>query len=624
MCNEITIFISSVMNEEFNNDRDAVERAINSLGAKAWRFEGCPASTQPPATEYLSKIDDCTLFIVLLSDDITTPVKFEFVHADVLNKPILVFLKANVSRSNNLTEFMNDHVNRKYTYRPYTTENLEEHVKNALLHLIEQNFQFRNHIGFSERAIKKYADDQENVRALRISDHLRRSNLLPLKRGSARSPREMIKEVPRDETLLPIIAELPKIDSLKQQVDYLITNQFARLYPESWIEQEMQLIGLYVLEFIVKQRYIDLTQVQNVRVYDAGCGSRAQYIALQASLLRREGIPITYQGQDYDPDWKRDDVDIKELPMVKENGPYDLVACAHVLQDHLANPLSLYACLLSFNGLLRRNGVCYVTVPVKDSYPGLLDVLERCAMEAYFDVKKAGRNGLQHQLLSNPDDPRNFTSFDYMIIQKVSEANPELRRQVLGLSFLRWHDPDTANKYDSSQEHPNLAELLLLERELEEVLKERNQDVRTFRVLAEWVFKVWKEMKMAKEAPNASELTTLIRESIDDVHKKIEGNTEDLARACIRYLARIIASYLCRSPQIARQNIVLQIYPMVEDNLRNPRDVRVKLERLAQEDLGRLIRHLFDLCRSERVFIRDEMKAPFVQTNSIRKWLLPI
>jgi hypothetical protein len=65
----IMVFLSSVMSQELQGDRDAVERATRCLGyARLWRFEYSPASTASASTEYLSKVHDCNVFIALLAE----------------------------------------------------------------------------------------------------------------------------------------------------------------------------------------------------------------------------------------------------------------------------------------------------------------------------------------------------------------------------------------------------------------------------------------------------------------------------------------------------------------------------------------------------------------------------
>jgi hypothetical protein len=165
-----------------------------------------------------------------------------------------------------------------------------------------------------------------------------------------------------------------------------------------------------------------------------------------------------------------------------------------------------------------------------------------------------------------------------------------------------------------------------LERELDDLLKERNHDVRTFRFLAQSIFTVWKSMDDSNEAPSAAQLASLIRQSIDDVHEAIWNPVRmgDPARHCVCYLARLIASYFCgRNLPLTREDVVLRMYPMVEDSLRNPRDVRVRLEKLADTDVARLVRHLFDMCRSEGIPLRDEMKPHLMMYGNIRQWLTP-
>jgi hypothetical protein len=91
---KLIVFISSRINDEMKRARRAVREAIEELPlARPWLFEEAPAATDPLDESYLRWVGKCDLFILLLGEDITEPVRMEWETATQARKPRLVFLK---------------------------------------------------------------------------------------------------------------------------------------------------------------------------------------------------------------------------------------------------------------------------------------------------------------------------------------------------------------------------------------------------------------------------------------------------------------------------------------------------------------------------------------------------
>ena len=91
---KLIAFISSRINDEMKQARQVVREAIEELPlTRAWLFEESPASADELTESYLRWVGKCDLFILLLGEDITDPVRTEWETATQARKPRLVFLK---------------------------------------------------------------------------------------------------------------------------------------------------------------------------------------------------------------------------------------------------------------------------------------------------------------------------------------------------------------------------------------------------------------------------------------------------------------------------------------------------------------------------------------------------
>lgn len=92
MENRLLVFVSSVI-AGMAAERQAAEAAIRAIPlSRPWVFEHTPASTLPLTESYLSQVRTCDIFVLLLRDAVSEPVKAEVATALAEKRPILVFL----------------------------------------------------------------------------------------------------------------------------------------------------------------------------------------------------------------------------------------------------------------------------------------------------------------------------------------------------------------------------------------------------------------------------------------------------------------------------------------------------------------------------------------------------
>ena len=104
---QLTIFISSLIGPLWDQ-RAAVEETIKTgiPLARAWVFERAPASSEPIAESYLARVRDCDIYLLILGDHISDPVKAEYRTAVECDKPRLCFVQEGVERKPALQEFL--------------------------------------------------------------------------------------------------------------------------------------------------------------------------------------------------------------------------------------------------------------------------------------------------------------------------------------------------------------------------------------------------------------------------------------------------------------------------------------------------------------------------------------
>ena len=94
---KLIAFINSRINDAMRQARQVVQEAIEELPlTQAWLFEESPALTDELEESYLLWVGKCDLFILLLGEDITDPIRTEWETATQARKPRLVFLEKGV------------------------------------------------------------------------------------------------------------------------------------------------------------------------------------------------------------------------------------------------------------------------------------------------------------------------------------------------------------------------------------------------------------------------------------------------------------------------------------------------------------------------------------------------
>jgi tetratricopeptide (TPR) repeat protein len=104
---KLTVFISSMIGPLWD-ERTAVEEAIRTgiPLARTWVFERAPASSEAIAESYLARVRDCDVYLLILGDDMSDPVKDEYRTAVECKKPRLCFVQEGVGRTQTLQEFL--------------------------------------------------------------------------------------------------------------------------------------------------------------------------------------------------------------------------------------------------------------------------------------------------------------------------------------------------------------------------------------------------------------------------------------------------------------------------------------------------------------------------------------
>ncbi len=449
MESELLVFISSIMNKDLDDltqEREEAEKAIQSLYLTApWRFESTPASSERVDLVYLNKVKACDLFIVILNKSITKPVLREYDEANRNKKPILVFIKKNGDvRTPDLKAFIGS---LQIKYREYFMQEFSNIVKESVRDELIRAFRSKN--GLREMQVS------QELSVGKIRYNYAHANFYALKRSDPRSPLELIKEDPESDKLLPLMAEIPILSSFQNQIEFAQANKYVDLYADSCADLEMQLIGFHFLKDIVKKfRFV-------FSMYDAGCANCGQFKALSAEMSSLSS-QFRYYGQDYNSDWgsrfnaKNGEFVVKPLPFV-EDRQVELVACTHVLHILEKNPIAIYASFYSFNRLLAKNGYCYITVPAKDSQPGMHDVLEKSARDAGFEIIQSVKYRLNHTLTNEP--ALNVTTFIYLLLKKKNGIGLKKWHELLGISFFRAKCKELAQAYSIDKEEDISQEL---------------------------------------------------------------------------------------------------------------------------------------------------------------------
>jgi len=104
---KLTIFISSMIGSLWDQ-RAAVEEAIRTgiPLARPWVFERAPASSEEITESYLARVRECDIYLLILGNDISDPVKAEYRTAVECDNPRLCFVQEGVEPTLALQEFL--------------------------------------------------------------------------------------------------------------------------------------------------------------------------------------------------------------------------------------------------------------------------------------------------------------------------------------------------------------------------------------------------------------------------------------------------------------------------------------------------------------------------------------
>lgn len=595
---KLLVFVSSVI-DELAEERKIAKEAIESINITIpWLFEFSPASSEDIETSYLKKVIECDIFVLVLATMITQPVKVEYQTAKTYHKPRLIFIKGDTDCGPELEDFIS-HIDVKY--RKFTTlKEFKEVVLESVTDVILQSF--RNDLKKSD------IETLENIiqsPITRVLTNYAAAKFNPLGRFEVRSPLELIKEIPKRDKVLPLMAQMTKFDSIPEQIAFAKRNKYADIYSDSWAEQELELIGFSLLRKL-ENRIDKFTDM-----YDAGCANCGQYKALITLRQLNEAkvsSEFKYYAQDFNPDWKlRFNVKDGEfflmpLPLVALGQKYTLVSCTHTLHYSEKNPIAIYTSLFSFNKLLKDNGYCYITVPEKETQPGMLDLLEKAAIDAEFEIIESGKHRLIHRLI---EEPYNITTFLYLIIQKRKEIDHSEWEHLIGASFFRAKHKEVSEQYGVNREGDIKENIRLLEIDLREILNEKDPYLRTFRHALDVVNNRWKG-----KIPEVEECRKNIRSTIKEIHKliidtNVANREAQLQSKSACYFYWLAGFYVSSYNGLDLRQIVFHIYPMVKQILNSSEDIRVHIEDLTNEQVARLLKHLFEFCQHENIDIRE-------------------
>ena len=604
---KLLVFVSSII-DELRKERDIAKKAIKSINISIpWLFEYSSASSEDVVTSYLNKVTDCDIFVLILAAKITKPVELEYQTAKICKKPRLIFIKDVTDCSPELEDFIS---NIDVKYRKFTTlGEFQEVVKESIADYILNAVRKGNLNNLNDTDIETL----EQIRQLptvRVLADYTNADFYPLKMFEVKSPLELIKETPKKDKVLPVMSQMSKFDNILEQINFAKQTKYADIYSDSWAERELQLVGFFLLRKLANRigTFTDM--------YDAGCANCGQYRSL-ITLRQLDGENVSsefrYYGQDFNPDWeqkfnvKDGKFFLKPLPLVELDlaQRHTLVCCTHTIHYLEQNPLAVYTSLFSFNNLLRPNGYCFITVPEKATQPGMLNLLEKSAIDAGFEIIESGKHRLIHRLI---EEPHNITTFLYLIIQKIEEVDYGEWQHLLGASFFRAKHKEISEQYNISREGDIKEDVRLLEIDLREILKERASCLRTFRYALDVVNNSWKG-----KIPEVEECRKNIKSTIREIHELIVNTNATnrearLQSKCVCYFYWLTGFYVSSYNGLDLRQIVFYIYPMVKRILDSSEDIRVHLEDLTDEQVARLFRHLFELCQDENINIREALE----------------
>lgn len=469
--------------------------------------------------------------------------------------------------------------------------------------------------------IKKFKDFErfdENREAYELNVDYGNAKFYSIGLFEPKMPMELYKQNvnedsnPEKSKLLQLIDDISGKDNFQEQIDRARTDRYAYLYANSWLDRELQIVGLHLLYKLFKNLSTEMQKEKFVldNMYDAGCSNWGQYKALVA-FREWERLPLSsdfkYHGQDFDSEWSKNTpkencmfypINLPNFEKSLEN-KCDLVCCAHVLHYLGKNPLAIYSSFFSFNRLLHSGGYCYITVPEKNRLPGMPDLLEKASKDAGFEIKDKGKKRLVHKLAKTPYD---ITTFYYLILKKEHSLEPLWSNRLIGNSLLRGGDHEGAKDYKINEVKSTTDISSEFEDELNSIINTESVNVRIFkRALEVVLLEGKKDTKDIKEWHEYVEkvqclIMSLVSSRIYSMEIKYK-----LQKACSNYL-RWLLKYL-----ISTDNDNLyktkKVIECLNSSTEGMKLSRIDANELNGEQIARLIEHLLELCSYENINI---------------------
>ena len=512
---------------------------------------------------------------------------------------------------------------KKFSIISYKEENRTEHILQFLRSLQSKVELFEANKKNNDLKYKnEWNPDQ-------INTNYGDARFYSIGRFEPKTPLELLKQYDGEQPnlskskLLKLISDISKEEYFEDQIDLVNMFGYADLYSNSWLDRELQIIGVHLLYKLFKnsQEEMEKENFELNIMYDFGCSNWSQYIALQAIKLWNP-IPIgnsfIYNSQDFNPQW-RNCRPKKDCNFIQKNLPdfdqsfenkCDLVCCTHAFHYLGKNPLAIYSSFFSFNRLLKPDGYCYVTIPEKNSLPGMPDLLDKAARDAGFIIKDKGKKRLVHRLDKGSN---NTTTFYYLILKKTSSIKNSMSNSLIGISLYKGKDECSEN-YGITKEnirHQSHA----LETSLKHIISTENIYVRIFTYAFEIVLhkkrnKKENENEYVKESNKDIEyyvnkiqclIMSLSKSRVNSLERRCK-----LQDACSEYF-RWLLTYL-----INNDNDNFQITKEVIEYLNSPtKDIRVDQNDLNGEQIARLCKHLIELCLYEKIDILKKLENTF-------------
>ena len=117
--------------------------------------------------------------------------------------------------------------------------------------------------------------------------------------------------------------------------------------------------------------------------------------------------------------------------------------------------------------------------------------------------------------------------------------------------------------------------------------------------------------------------TNEISKSIDKIHHiMVETPNSTLESECAIYFYHLIAFYVSYFEGADLERIVKDIYPSFNQVMKSSKDIRVHLNNLSIEQVGRLLKHLFQICNCEKINLRkafDDYISSITKMTNVRQ-----